>query len=254
MSDQNYGDAGNNQSNDVNSAEDQGVNEVTAQPKVNLGQVRRAGEQSVLSVLSKVAGQQFSNTHEAAAFVEALLGQPKPTVGDAQPKSKDSGRSTGEIAELRSMINDLHSQLKQKDQAVRTASLQSQIKEVAVRTGFDPNMLDIATGLFESNIAFDESGSFYVRGANGQMRLDELGNPYTLEALAKDILKAKPKLGVDNAPTGTGTKFGFGPTAGLNEIPDASQNMEGWKQWKQQNGVGTSNFKALAVTVNKPLK
>ena len=233
-------------------SDDQSVNDQqAAQP--NLGAVRKAGEQSVLGVLSKVSGQQFSNTRDAAAFVESLL-QAQNSVGDAQPKQEAKpAKANSEMAELRSMIQGLQQELKSKDEAVRRTSMQSQIKDVAVRAGFDPNMLDIATNLFENQLAFDEQGSFYIKGANGEVKLDAQGNPYTLDLLAQDILKTRPKLAVDDARTGTGTKFGQGVGRNNNEIPDASSDLEGWKKWKEMNGVGGKSFKGLTVSVNKPL-
>jgi len=240
---QNNGDAVNNQS------DDQTVNDQQAQP--NLGAIRKAGEQSVLGVLSKVSGQQFTNTRDAAAFVESLL---QNNGGDAQPKAEAKpAKANSEMAELRSMIQGLQTELKTKDETVRRTSLQSQIKDVAVRTGFDPAMLDIATNLFESQIAFDEQGGFYIRGANGEVKFDTQGNPYAMELLAQDILRSRPKLAVDDARTGTGTKFGFGAKGDPNEVPDASQDMEAWKKWKESKGVGGRSLKSAMVTVNKPL-
>ena len=243
----NTGDASNSQT----TAQDQGVNDQqTAQP--NLGAVRKAGEQSVLGVLSKVSGQQFASTRDAASFLESLL--QNNNGGDAQPKvDSKPAKSNSELAELRNMIQGLQVELKSKDEAVRRTSLQSQIKETAVKVGFDPNMLDIATNLFENQIGFDEQGSYYIKGANGEVKLDANGNPYSLDLLAQDILKSRPKLAVDDARTGTGTKFGFGAGRNNNEIPDASQDLEGWKKWKEMNGVGGKSFKGLQVTVNKPL-
>ena len=240
----NTGDASNSQS------EDQTVNDQQAQP--NLGAVRKAGEQSVLGVLSKVSGQQFSNTRDAASFLESLLQQNNG--GDAQPKQETRPvKANSEMAELRNMIQGLQQELKSKDEAVRRTSVQSQIKDVAVRAGFDPQMLDIATNLFESQLAFEDNGSFYIKGANGEVKLDASGNPYSLDLLAQDILKSRPKLAVDDARTGTGTKFGFGAGKNNNEIPDASSDLDGWKKWKETNGVGGKSFKGLQVSVNKPL-
>jgi len=232
-----------------NQTEDQTVNDQQAQP--NLGAIRKAGEQNVLSVLSKVSGQQFSNTRDAAAFVESLL---QSNAGDAQPKQEvRPAKASSEMAELRSMIQGLQNELKSKDETVRRTNLQSQIKDVAVKTGFDPQMLDIATNLFESQIAFDDQGGFYIRGANGEVKLDTSGNPYNLELLAQDILRSRPKLATDDARTGTGTKFGFGAKGNPDEIPDASQDMEAWKKWKENKGVGGRSLKSAMVTVNKPL-
>lgn len=242
---QNNGDAVNNQ------AEDQTVNDQQAQP--NLGAIRKAGEQKVLSILSQVSGQQFSNTRDLATYVEGLLQQ--NSGGDAQPTRQEAkpAKANSEMAELRSMIQGLQSELQKKDETVRRTNLQSQIKDVAVRTGFDPGMLDIATGLFESQIQFDEQGGFYIKGANGEVKLDSQGNPYNLDLLAKDILRSRPKLAVDDVRTGTGTKFGFGAKGDPNDIPDASQDLEAWKKWKETKGVGGRNLKSAMVTVNKPL-
>ena len=243
----NTGDASNSQTN----ANDQGVND-QQQAQPNLGAVRKAGEQSVLGVLSKVSGQQFSSTKDAASFLESLL--QGNNGGDAQPKQETKPvKANSEMAELRNMIQGLQQELKSKDEAVRRTSVQSQIKDVAVRAGFDPQMLDIATYLFESHLAFEDNGSFYIKGANGEVKLDASGNPYSLDLLAQDILKSRPKLAVDDARTGTGTKFGFGAGKNNNEIPDASSDLEGWKKWKEANGVGGKSFKGLTVSVNKPL-
>ena len=242
------GDASNSQTENAN---DQSVNDQAAQP--NLGAIRKAGEASVLGVLSKVSGQQFSNTRDAAAFVESLL-QAQNSVGDAQPKQEARpAKANSEMAELRSMIQGLQQELKSKDEAVRRTSVQSQIKDVAVKAGFDPQMLDIATNLFESQLAFEDNGSFYIKGANGEVKLDNQGNPYSLDLLAQDILKSRPKLAVDDARTGTGTKFGMGAGRNNNEIPDASADLEGWKKWKEANGVGGKSLKSMMVNVNKPL-
>jgi len=230
--------------------QDNNVHEsVPHQDTPNLGAIRKSGQQEVLQALSKVTGQEFSKTKDVIKFVESLT---KNTGGSEQAKgSKSSGN--GEINELRNMIQGLQSQLEQKDQAVRRTSLQSQIKETAVKAGFDPNMLDIATGLFESQLEFDENGNFYVKGANGAPRLDKTGNPIGLDALAQDILRQRPKLAVDDARSGTGSRFGQGVGRNDNEIPDASQDLEGWKKWKEQQGIGGRSLKGMNVSFNKPI-
>jgi len=96
------------QSSDASNSQtdDQTVNDQQAQP--NLGAIRKAGEQNVLSVLSKVSGQQFSNTRDAAAFVESLL---QSNAGDAQPKQEvRPAKASSEMAELRSMIQGLQNE------------------------------------------------------------------------------------------------------------------------------------------------
>jgi len=216
----------------------------------NLGAIRKSGQQEVLQALSKVAGVDFSKPKEAVKFVESLL---QNNAGSEQPKEAKSGKVSGELAELRSMIQGLQGQLEQKDRSVRQATLQSQIKETAIRSGFDPDMLDIATNLFESNIDYDESGNFYVKGANGATRLDKNGNPYTLEQLAQDILKSRPKLAADQGRSGTGSRFGQGVQRNPDEIPDAATDLEGWKKWKEQQGIGGRNLKGLSVSFNKPI-
>ena len=217
----------------------------------NLGAIRKSGQQEVLQALAKAAGVEFAKPKDAVKFIESLV-QNKP-VGREQPKGNKSSQVGGELAELRSMIQGLQGQLEQKDLAVRQTTLQSQIKETAIRNGFDPNMLDIATNLFESNIDYDESGNFFVKGANGSVKLDSKGNPYTLELLASDILKSRPKLAADEGRTGTGSRFGQGVQRNPGEIPDASTDIEGWKKWKEQNGIGGRSLKAMSVSINKPI-
>jgi len=212
----------------------------------NLGAIRKSGQQEVLQALSKVTGQDFSKTKDVVKFFE---GMNKNNGGNAKP-AKNSG---GEISELRNMIQGLQSQLEQKDQAVRKTTLQSQIKETAIKAGFDPNMLDIATPLFEGNLEFDESGNFFVKGANGAPRLDKNGNPVGLDVLAQDILRQRPKLAVDDPRTGTGSRFGQGVGRNDNEIPDASQDLEGWKKWKESQGIGGRSLKGMNVSMNKPI-
>jgi hypothetical protein len=215
----------------------------------NLGAIRKSGQQEVLQALSKVTGQEFGKTKDVIKFVESLT---KNTGGNDKAKgSKSSGN--GEIAELRNMIQGLQSQLEQKDQAVRRTTLQSQIKETAVKAGFDPNMLDIATPLFEQQLDFDEGGNFYVKGANGAPRLDKSGNPLGLDALAQDILRQRPKLAVDDARSGTGSRFGQGVGRNENDIPDASQDLEAWKKWKESQGIGGRSLKGMNVSFNKPI-
>jgi hypothetical protein len=214
----------------------------------NLGAIRKSGQQEVLQALSKVAGVDFSKTKDAVKFVESLS---KNNGGNVKPGKSSS--SNGEIGELRNMIQGLQQQLAQKDQAVRQTSLQANIKETAVKAGFDPNMLDIATGLFESQIAYDENGNFYVKGANGAPRLDKNGNPVGLEALAQDILRSRPKLAADDARTGTGSRFGVGVGRNDGEIPDAATDLEGWKKWKESQGIGGRSLKGMNVSINKPL-
>jgi hypothetical protein len=217
----------------------------------NLGAIRKSGQQEVLKALGNVLGQDFGKTNDAISFIEQLV----KNSGGAEKTREDrsNNRGNSELSELRNMINGLQDQLAQKDRAVRQSSLQSSIKETAVKAGFDPNMLDIATNLFESQIDFDETGNYFVKGANGSVKLDGKGNPYTLEALANDILRSRPKLAADEGRSGTGSKFGQGVGRNNNEIPDASQDLEAWKAWKQQNQVGGSSFKGLTVNVNKPL-
>ena len=217
----------------------------------NLGAIRKSGQQEVLKALGNVLGQEFGKTNDAISFIEQLV----KNSGGAEKTREDrsNNRGNSELSELRNMINGLQDQLVQKDRAVRQSSLQSSIKETAVKAGFDPNMLDIATNLFESQIDFDETGNYFVKGANGSVKLDGKGNPYTLEALANDILRSRPKLAADEGRSGTGSKFGQGVGRNNNEIPDASQDLEAWKAWKQQNQVGGSSFKGLTVNVNKPL-
>jgi hypothetical protein len=228
--------------------------DVPHQDAPNLGAIRKSGQQEVLGALGKVLGQDFSKTNDAISYIEQLVNGQN---GGAEKANKSnntrSNQGSGEMAELRQMIQGLQTQLEQKDQAVRRTTLQSNIKDTAVKVGFDPNMLDIATGLFESQIDFDEQGNYFVKGANGSVKLDSKGNPYTMEALAQDILKSKPKLAADEGRSGTGSKFGQGVGRNNNEIPDASTDLEGWKAWKERNGVGGKSFKGMTVSVNKPL-
>lgn len=221
----------------------------------NLGAIRKSGQQEVLNVLSKVTGQQFSNTQSAAAFIEQLVNQVQ-SGGNEQPTQQAQTKNTGnksnsELAELRQMIQTLQSDLAKKDTQVRQTSLQSQIKDVAVKSGFDPSMLDISTNLFEQQIAFDESGNYYVKGKDGGVRLDANGNQMTLDQLAAEILKSRPKLGVEETRTGTGTKFGFNGARNNGEIPDAATDPAGWKAWKQANGIGGKSLGGVGVAVNK---
>jgi hypothetical protein len=218
----------------------------------NLGAIRKSGQREVLEALSKVAGVEFNKPKDAVKFIESLT-QGQKSGGSESPKEGKSGKVSGELAELRSMIHGLQGQLEQKDRAVRQTTLQSQIKETAIRAGFDPNMLDIATNLFESNIDYDESGNFFVKGANGAVKLDSKGNPYTLEQLAGDILKSRPKLAADEGRTGTGSRFGTGVQRNPDDIPDASTDLEGWKKWKEQNGIGGRSLRGMSVSMNKPI-
>jgi hypothetical protein len=218
----------------------------------NLGAIRKAGQKEVLDVLAKVTGQQFGSTKDAASFVETLLKSQATSGGSEQPKKEtSSNKANSEMNELRQMIQALQSTIAEKDQTVRKTSLQSQIKDVAVKTGFDPQYLDLSTGLFEQQIAFDEDGSFYVKSKDGGVRLDNNGEPYTLDRLAQEILKSRPKLAVEQARTGTGTKFGFSTTGPGGEMPDASSDPEGWKAWKQANGVGTKGTAKIGVNMVK---
>ena len=230
---------------------DNGSPQVVQNDAPNLGAIRKSGQQEVLKALGNVLGQDFNKTNDAISFIEQLV----KNSGGAEKTREDrsSNRGNSELSELRSMINGLQDQLVQKDRAVRQSSLQSSIKETAVKAGFDPNMLDIATNLFENQIDFDETGNYFVKGANGSVKLDAKGNPYTLEALANDILRSRPKLAADEGRSGTGSKFGQGVGRNNNEIPDASQDLEAWKSWKQQNQIGGNSFKGLTVNVNKPL-
>lgn len=233
--------------------------EVTEQPNTpNLGNIRKAGQREVLDVLSRVSGQQFHGTKDAAAFIEQLVKMQTSGGNDnsqaTQATNKGNTKSSGEMAELREMIANLQSDLKQKDQVVRQTSLQSLIKDTAVRAGFDPQYLDLATNLFESQIAFDETGSFFVKGKDGNVRLDSNGDEMSLDQLATEILKSRPKLAVEDARTGTGTRFGFNVGRGNNDVPDAATDPEGWKAWKQANGVGGKSLKGIGVQVGKTLK
>jgi hypothetical protein len=217
----------------------------------NLGAIRKSGQQEVLQALSKVAGVEFGKPKDAVKFIESLV---QNKVGDSgQSKEAKSSKTSSELAELRQMIQGLHGQLEQKDRAVRQTALQSQIKETAVRQGFDPNMLDIATNLFESNLDFDESGNFFVKGADGSVRLDNKGNPYTLELLAQDILRSRPKLAADEGRAGTGSRFSQGVARNPDDIPDAGTDLEGWKKWKEQQGIGGKSLRHMTVSFNKPI-
>jgi hypothetical protein len=218
----------------------------------NLGAIRKSGQQEVLQALSKAAGIDFAKPKDAVKFIEQFAKQKSgDTVSSKEVKS--SGKVGGELAELRSMIQGLQGQLEQKDRAVRQTTLQSQIKETAIRSGFDAYMLDIATNLFESNIDYDESGNYFVKGANGSVKLDSKGNPYTLELLAQDILRSRPKLAADEGRSGTGSRFSQGVARNPDDIPDASTDLEGWKKWKEQQGIGGRNLKGLSVSMNKPI-
>lgn len=227
-----------------------------AQSTPNLGAIRKAGQAEVLNVLAKVTGQQFSSTKDAATFVEQLVKAVNTmnTDGDVKPQAtKNNPKSNSEVTELRQMILTLQSDLAKKDTVVRQTSLQSQIKDVAIKTGFDPDMMDISTNLFESQIAFDDNGEFYVKGKDGHVRLDAQGNPMSLDQLAQEILKSRPKLALTETRTGTGTKFGFGAQKNSGEIPDASQDMAAYKAWKQANGIGGKSLAGVNVTVGKSI-
>ena len=218
----------------------------------NLGAVRKAGQREVLDVLAKVSGQQFTSTKDAATFVEQIL-KAQTSGGTEQPKKVEtsSTKTNSEMAELRQMIQSLQSTLAEKDTIVRKTTLQSQIKEVAVKSGFDPQYLDLASGLFENQIAFDEDGSYYIKSKDGGVKLDQNGDPYTLDKLAQEILRSRPKLAVEETRTGTGTKFGFSATRAGGDMPDAATDPEGWKAWKSANGVGQKGTKGLGVNVVK---
>jgi hypothetical protein len=238
-----------NQVDDTNSDD-------SVQSTPNLGAIRKAGQAEVLNVLAKVTGQQFSNTKDAASFVEQLVKavNTMSTDGDVKPQAtKNNQKSNSEVTELRQMILTLQSDLAKKDSVVRQTSLQSQIKDVAIKTGFDPSMMDISTNLFESQISFDDNGDFYVKGKDGHVRLDAQGNPMSLEQLAQEILKSRPKLALDEVRTGTGTKFGFGAQKNSGEIPDASQDMAAYKAWKQANGIGGKSLAGVSVSVGKSI-
>jgi len=245
----------------ANQQGDQGVftaqsgQQQTVEPAIsdipNLGAIRKSGQQEVLQALSKVAGVEFGKTKDAIKYFESLKG----TSGDSAQSNKEakSSKVGGELAELRQMIQGLQGQLELKDRSVRQATLQSQIKETAIRSGFDPDMLDIATNLFEANIDYDESGNHFVKGANGSVKLDSKGNPYTLELLAQDILRSRPKLAADEGRTGSGTRFGQGVLRNPDDIPDASTDLEGWKKWKENQGIGGKSLKHMSVSMNKPI-
>jgi hypothetical protein len=213
----------------------------------NLGAIRKSGQQEVLKALSQATGVEFNKTKDVVAYFQNF-GQNS----GGSDNAKGSG-GNGELAELRNLVQGLQTQLEQKDRAVRQTSLQSQIKETAIRAGFDPDMLDIATGLFESSIDYDETGNFYIKGANGSVRLDAKGNPYTLNQLAKDILTSRPKLAASEGRSGTGNRFSQGAARNSDDIPDASQDIEAWKQWKERNGIGNRSFRGMTVNVNKPI-
>ena len=239
-------------SQNVDTGVDTGIDNNVQDQGPNLGAIRKSGQMEVLKALGNVLGQDFGKTRDAVSYIESLV---KSTSGDTESSRevKSNNKVGGELAELRSMIQGLQGQLEQKDRAVRQTTLQSQIKETAIRSGFDPNMLDIATNLFESNIDYDETGNFFVKGANGSVKLDSKGNPYTLEQLAQDILSSRPKLAADEGRSGTGSRFGQGVGRNPNEIPDASTDLEGWKKWKEQQGIGGRNLKGMNVSINKPL-
>ena len=84
------------------------------------------------------------------------------------------------------------------------------------------------------------------------MRLDNNGNPYSLDSLAQEIIRSRPKLGVEESRSGTGTKFGFNKAQGFgsgSEMPDAATDPEGYKAWKQANGHTVRGNKSVSVTV-----
>ena len=68
-----------------------------------------------------------------------------------------------------------------------------------------------------------------------------------------DILKSRPKLAADDGRSGTGSRFSQGVNRSPDDIPDASTDLEGWKKWKEQNGIGGRNLKAMTVSFNKPI-
>lgn len=223
-------------------------NQKTQSP--NLGAIRKDGQREVITALSKELGIEFGNKQEVINYVKELVSS-RNSGGSEQPKAKsETSKSNNELAELRQMIQSLHSTIAEKEQVVRKTSLQSQIKEIAVKSGFDPQYLDIASGLFEQQISFDEDGSFYVKSKDGGVKLDSNGDPFTLDKLAQEILKNRPKLAVEEPRTGTGTKFGFSTTRVSEEMPDAAADPEGWKAWKQAHGVGVKGAKNTNVTVS----
>ena len=225
----------------------------TQQTAPNLGAIRKAGQKEVIDVLAKVTGQQFGSTKDVATFVESLLQAKSTSGGSEQPtkaKADTSSKANGELLELRQMIQALNSRLEEKDTIVRKTSLQSQIKDVAVKAGFDPQYLDLATGLFEQQIAFDDDGSTYVKGKDGTVRLDTKGEQFSLDQLAQEILKSRPKLAVEQPRTGTGTRFGFSSTGPGGDMPDAASDPEGWKAWKAANGHGKGT-KGIGVNMSR---
>lgn len=221
----------------------------------NAGDLRRAGQREVLNVLSKATGQVFNNAREAAAYYESLK---ETKAGDSdqsnnkQHKQPD-GKSSGEIAELRQMIQSLQADLSKKDTAVKQANIEAQITQAMGKNGFDPEYFDLAKIEFNKQLAFDDNGEFYVKGKDGNVRLDKNGDPFTLDLLAADIIKSRPKLAKEDARTGTGTRFGFkGPSVDVDDQPDASKDPAAWRAWATRQG--TNSLKGMQVNVSNTAK
>lgn len=247
MATEDFGGSDNQEQDSNNSGGSDNQNNNKEQP--NLGAIRKAGQMEVLNVLSKATGQTFSNARDAAAFFESLKNSGDTAQSTpANKKQEAPSKSNGEIAELRQMIQSLQSDLAKKDTAVRQSNLQSQITAAMSKNGFDLEYSDLATQEFEKQIAFDEDGSYFVKGKDGNVRLDQNGDPFTLDALASEILKRRPKLAKEEARTGTGTRFGFKAANGPDEQPDASKDPAAWRAWANRQG-SASSLKGLQVSV-----
>ena len=245
MADANLGGSDNQNSNDNGGADNQ-------QEQPNLGAIRKSGQYDVLNPLSKIAGQQFANTHDALAFVEGLIANSKKDSGGSDNQKQNEKKpiqSSGEIAELRQMIQSLQSDLKSKDTVVRQTNLQSQITASMSKNGFDPSMFDLASLEFEKHVAFGEDGSYFIKGKDGNPRLDKNGDHLTLDQLAGEILKSRPKLAKEEVRTGTGSKFGFNGSRDSGNIPNAATDPEAYKAWRKANGVGQRGLGGVGVRV-----
>jgi hypothetical protein len=212
--------------------------------KVNPGVIRKSTTNTILNALSQASGQQFDSVEAALAYVARTSSQTRG--GSVQPVEAEiqeprMGREeSADNTDLRDQFMKLQRDLAQKERALRTKELDSEIlRNMSDR--FDPDLQDYALQKIKSNIKTNRDGSFSIVNQKGQERYGMDGNPLTLQGLIQEIAQGNPKLLKQSQISGgSGLRPGQTQFAGapMDQIPDYSKDPAAFNAWASKMGLG----------------
>jgi hypothetical protein len=212
---------------------------------VNAGAIRKSTTSSILNALSQASGQNFESVEAAIGYIARTANQ-NNIVGNAQPVDVEPttdtrmGRDVGEETDLRDQFMKLQRDLAQKERALRTKELDSEILR-SMGDRFDQDLQDYALQKIKNNLSFKRDGSYSIVNSKGQERYGMDGNPLTIQSLIEEVAQGNPKLlKQNNLSNGSGLRPGQQTFAGAvpDSIPDYSKDPAAFNAWASKMGLG----------------